>query len=77
MVVIEVNPDLERFRELLGQHVWSEFLLQPTKEQRGKSSTVFYSTFHTSRLVNNGWKCVKIEEHLFQEWADNDPYRNP
>jgi hypothetical protein len=51
MVVVEVNYD---FHELLGQHVWSEFLMEPTKEQRGRSSTVFYSTFNRSRLAWGG-----------------------
>ena len=58
MVVIEVNQEFDRFRELLGQHVWSEFLVKPTKEHRGKSSTVFYSTFNTGRLVRNGSSCI-------------------
>lgn len=51
MVVVEVNNE---YHELLGQHVWSEFLMEPTKEQMGKSSTVFYSTFNAGRLVRNG-----------------------
>ena len=58
MVVIEVNREFDRFHELLGQHVWSEFLMKPTKEHRGKSSTVFYSTFNTGRLVRNGSSCI-------------------
>ena len=54
MVIIEVNREFDRSHELLGQHVWSEFLMKPTKEHRGKSSTIFYSTFNTRRLIRNG-----------------------
>ena len=54
MVVIEVDPEFDRFHQLLGLHVWSEFLMEPNKEQMDKSSTVFYSTFNMSRLVNSG-----------------------
>jgi hypothetical protein len=57
MVVVEVNYE---FHELLGQHVWSEFLMEPTKEHMGRSSTVFYSNFNTKRLVENGSLCISL-----------------
>ncbi|KAN0137849.1 hypothetical protein V8E53_004333 [Lactarius tabidus] len=70
MVVVEVNYD---FHKLLGQHVWSEFLMEPTKEHMGRSSTVFDSNFNRDRLFSHGWTHVKIEEHWFQGWSDNHP----
>jgi hypothetical protein len=54
MVVIEVDREFDRFHDLLGLHVWSEFLMEPDNEQMDQSSTVFYSTYSTSRLVNTG-----------------------
>lgn len=54
MVVIAVDREFNRFHELLGLHTWSEFLMEPDEEQMDESSTVFYSTFNTSRLVNTG-----------------------
>ena len=58
MVVIEVDREFDRFHELLGLHVWSEFLMEPDKDQMEQSSTVFYSTYNTSRLVNTGSSCI-------------------
>ena len=60
MVVIEVDREFDRFHELLGLHVWSEFLMEPNKEQMDESSTVLYSTFNTSRLVNSGTSCIAL-----------------
>ncbi|KAI9445620.1 hypothetical protein BJY52DRAFT_1315936 [Lactarius psammicola] len=51
MVVIEVDRYFDRFDDLLGLHTWSEFLLQPKKEQKDKSSKVFYCHYNTGRLV--------------------------
>ena len=53
-VVIEVNHQFDRFHDLLGQHVWSEFLMYPSKEEMGKSSTVLQSSFDTGRLFRGG-----------------------
>lgn len=53
-VVIEVHHQFDRFHDLVGQHVWSEFLIDPTKEDMGKSSTVLYSSFNTGRLFRGG-----------------------
>ena len=58
MVVIKVDRESDRFHELLGLHVWSEFLIKPTSEQMDKSSTVFYSTYNTARLVKDGPSCI-------------------
>ncbi|KAH9058217.1 hypothetical protein EDB87DRAFT_1627177 [Lactarius vividus] len=72
MVIIEVDREFDRFHELLGVHVWSEFLTNPTKDQIDKSSTMFYSTYNTARLVKDGWKRVVVEENWFQGWAPNN-----
>ena len=57
-VVLEVNRRCDRFNELLGKHVWSEFLMEPTEEEMGNSSMVFFSSFNTSRHVKDGSSCV-------------------
>ncbi|KAH8995909.1 hypothetical protein EDB92DRAFT_105687 [Lactarius akahatsu] len=78
MVIIEVDREFDRFHELLGVHVWSEFLTNPTEDQMNKSSTMFYSTYNTARLVKDGWKRIVIEEHWFQGWTpDNSTIRYP
>ncbi|KAH9174360.1 hypothetical protein EDB89DRAFT_566929 [Lactarius sanguifluus] len=78
MVIIEVDREFDRSHELLGVHVWSEFLTNPTEDQMDKSSTMFYSTYNTARLVKDGWKRVVIEEHWFQGWTpDNSTIRYP
>ncbi|KAH9018782.1 hypothetical protein EDB83DRAFT_2232000 [Lactarius deliciosus] len=51
MVVIEVDREFDRFDDLLGLHDWSEFLLEPSEEQKDKFSKVFYCTYNTGRLV--------------------------
>ncbi|KAH9018786.1 hypothetical protein EDB83DRAFT_2570317 [Lactarius deliciosus] len=78
MVIIEVDREFDRFHELLGVHAWSEFLTNPTEDQMDKSSTMFYSTYNSARLVKDGWKRVVIEEHWFQGWTpDNSTIRYP
>jgi len=76
-VVIEVDRECDRFNELLGQHVWSEFLVEPTKEEMGKSSMVFFSTFNPSRHITDGWKRVKMEEHWFKGFDNNSIIKYP
>lgn len=79
MVIIEVDREFERFDALLGMHSWSEFLLEPTEEEAGNSSKVFYCTYHSAEAVRGaGWNRVEIEDHWFQGWRlDNDQIKHP
>ena len=53
MVVIEVDREFERLETLLGMHSWSEFLLAPTEEEAGKSSTVFFCTYNSAKALRD------------------------
>jgi hypothetical protein len=57
-VVIEVNRECDSFNELLGKHLWSEFLVEPTKEEMGKSSMIFFSTFNPRSHAEDGSSCI-------------------
>ncbi|KAI0245856.1 hypothetical protein BJV78DRAFT_1158326 [Lactifluus subvellereus] len=72
-VIIEVDRRFDGFKDLLGMHLRSTFLLNPTQEESGMASKVFYCTYNSGRLVEmNGWKRVSIEEHWFQGWSPNN-----
>jgi hypothetical protein len=60
MVIIEVDREFERFDALLGMHSWSEFLLAPTEEDAGKSSKVFYCTYHNAEAVRDAGEQVVV-----------------
>jgi len=76
MVFIEVDRYFDRFDELLGLHTWSEFLLQPTKEQMDKSSKVFYCTYNTGRLVEKNGpsasRSILLAHSRFAGWKRVD-----
>ncbi|KAG8220443.1 hypothetical protein J3R82DRAFT_3137 [Butyriboletus roseoflavus] len=70
MVIIEVNRDYEQFDHILGEHRWSEFLQNPTKEESGRITQVFYCTYSTGRIVQkNGWKRIDVDEAWFKAWS--------
>ena len=54
MIIVEVAREFERIGDVLGMHSWSEFLLAPTAEERGKSSEVFFCTYNTNKAVKDG-----------------------
>jgi len=62
MIVVEVDREFERFDAVLGKHSWSDFLLTPTEEEAGKSSEVFFCTYHTNGAVRNGGGSLSIRE---------------
>ncbi|KAI0311919.1 hypothetical protein OF83DRAFT_1148721 [Amylostereum chailletii] len=73
MIIIEVDRDFDNFPGLLGEHKWADFLRQPTEEQAGQSSKIFYCVWNTGRKVEkNGWKRVFIKESWFQGWHPNN-----
>ncbi|KII95466.1 hypothetical protein PLICRDRAFT_170114 [Plicaturopsis crispa FD-325 SS-3] len=70
MVVIEIERDFPRFKDLLGEHRWSEFLKTPSKEEQGKVSRIYYCRLDTGRNVQkNGWKKIHIDEAWFNDWS--------
>jgi hypothetical protein len=72
MVIIEVDREFDRFSDLLGRHSWSKMLLEPTKEELGKSSEVFYCTLDTGSSVKKmGEFCSgggAAVTHLWSGW---------
>jgi len=80
-VIMEVDRRFDGFEDLLGMHSWSTFLLDPTQEELGMASEIFYCTYNAGHLIErNGWKRVSIEEHWFQGWSPNNSrirYPNP
>jgi hypothetical protein len=51
MVIIEVDRFFDRFDSLLGMHVWTSFLKNPTEEDKDKASKVFWCHYNSGRLV--------------------------
>jgi len=60
MVILEVDREFEGFDVLLGMHSWSEFLMAPTEEEAGKSSKVFYCTYHNAEAVRGAGGSVVV-----------------
>jgi hypothetical protein len=46
MVILEIERSFRGFDALLGEHLWSEFLRSPTKEEMGRVSRIFWC-FHS------------------------------
>ena len=51
MVIIEVDRYFDRFDSLLGMHLWSKFLKDPTPQDMDKSSKIFWCHYNSGRLV--------------------------
>ncbi|KAF5383466.1 hypothetical protein D9757_006112 [Collybiopsis confluens] len=51
MVLIEIDRAFTEHQKLLGLHEWSKFLKQPTAEEKGRSTQIFYSTYKTHRAA--------------------------
>jgi hypothetical protein len=51
MVILEIERTFDGFRSLLGEHRWDEFLRNPTEEETGKVSQVFYCLYKSNREV--------------------------
>ncbi|EGO00551.1 hypothetical protein SERLA73DRAFT_38629, partial [Serpula lacrymans var. lacrymans S7.3] len=70
MVIIEVARDYQHFDRILGEHRWSEFLVNPTGELQDQITRVYYCTYSTGRQVQKyGWKRVFVEEDWFKSWS--------
>jgi len=64
-VIIEVNRDYPHFDRILGEHRWSEFLRNPSRDEKDRATQVFYCTYHTGRMVQ---KNGKLLHSLFSGW---------
>lgn len=51
MLIIEVLRDFKDWSRLLGLHRWSEFLRDPTGEERTCETKIFYCTLSHGREV--------------------------
>ncbi|KDQ56335.1 hypothetical protein JAAARDRAFT_59227 [Jaapia argillacea MUCL 33604] len=66
MIIIEVARNFQGFRELLGEHKWSQFLRNPSDDEKTKSSKIFYCTLGSGREVQKeGWKKTDIQDAWF------------
>lgn len=60
MIIIEVDRDFDRFDSLLGLHDWESFLKQPTEEDKGKASKIFWCLYNTGRLVQKNGESFRF-----------------
>ncbi|TFY66097.1 hypothetical protein EVG20_g4993 [Dentipellis fragilis] len=75
MVIIEVDRDFDNFKGLLGAHRWSEFLKNPSDEEKNQVTKIFYCKYKSGRDVQkHGWKQVNVEEHWFNKWSPNNEF---
>jgi hypothetical protein len=51
MVIIEVDRSYPHFDRILGEHRWSEFLQNPTQDEKDRVTRVFYCTYNSGRIV--------------------------
>ncbi|KIK87928.1 hypothetical protein PAXRUDRAFT_27412 [Paxillus rubicundulus Ve08.2h10] len=73
MVIIEVNRCYSDFDRILGEHRWSEFLQNPTEDEKERVTRVFYCTYSSGRIVQkNGWKRIDVEDAWFKAWSPNN-----
>lgn len=51
MVIVEVQREFDGIDRLLGEHRWKDFLKNPSEEEMGKVTKVFFCVYNTGRLV--------------------------
>ncbi|KAJ3536743.1 hypothetical protein NM688_g6795 [Phlebia brevispora] len=69
-VILEIKDTYENWRAILGEHRWDEMLKNPSKEEKGKCSQIFYCRFNHDRDVQkHGWKRIDIKESWYREWT--------
>ncbi|EPQ55261.1 hypothetical protein GLOTRDRAFT_41678 [Gloeophyllum trabeum ATCC 11539] len=62
MVIIEVDRSCPSYERLLGEHKWSEFLLQPHCDEVARSSKIYYSRWSHARGVEKNGECFIASE---------------
>ncbi|KAJ3803839.1 hypothetical protein F5876DRAFT_84319, partial [Lentinula aff. lateritia] len=77
MVIIEVDRAFrdDEHRTLLGEHRWSEFLKQPSEEERRCCSKIFCSVYNDHRgAQKDGWNTISVLEKWFDpaQWSPNN-----
>ncbi|VDB88942.1 unnamed protein product [Peniophora sp. CBMAI 1063] len=79
ILIIEVSRDFENWNGLLGKHQWSDFVMEPTTEERDKYSSIFYCTYNRGRDVQKaGWKRIDVQPGWYNGWsAHNQKIRWP
>ncbi|TRM68812.1 hypothetical protein BD626DRAFT_471954 [Schizophyllum amplum] len=77
MVLVEISIECQEIgSKLLGEHRWSEFLRDPSEEEMGRTSQVFYSIYPTLREAQkDGWKQISVLDAWFKEgeFRPNNP----
>ncbi|KAJ6626718.1 hypothetical protein B0H10DRAFT_507938 [Mycena sp. CBHHK59/15] len=78
-VLLEVNRDYPHVDRLLGEHRWSEFLKNPSDEEAGRVSQIFYCVYSTGRQAQkDGWKRINVADSWFKNWSPMNPtIQNP
>jgi len=60
MILLEISKEFTDHGRLLGQHQWFHFLKDPTKDEEGHKSCVYYSVYRTCREARKDGKKSKI-----------------
>ncbi|KAF8972766.1 hypothetical protein BDZ97DRAFT_856108 [Flammula alnicola] len=70
MILLEVSKAFTDHGRLLGEHRWSEFLKDPTEEEKPRVTQVFHSFYAKGRdAQKDGWKAITISCKWFKGWA--------
>jgi hypothetical protein len=70
MVIIEIARDFDGFERLLGEHRWSELLVNPNEEEKHRVSKIYYCTYSSGREVQkNGKHAVLPPSTLWLTWG--------
>ena len=56
MVIVHVKKSFTEFNAVLGEHRWSDFLRNPTDEEKGRVSKVFYCFYPFYRIAQKDGK---------------------
>ncbi|KAJ7731664.1 hypothetical protein B0H16DRAFT_1329220, partial [Mycena metata] len=51
-VLLEINREYAHPERLLGEHRWSDFLRNPSQQEAGRVSQIFYSVYNTGRSAH-------------------------
>ncbi|KAJ7721002.1 hypothetical protein B0H16DRAFT_1474104 [Mycena metata] len=55
-VLLEINREYAHPERLLGEHRWSDFLCNPSQEEAGHVTQIFYSIYNAGRSVQKDGK---------------------
>ncbi|KZT62122.1 hypothetical protein CALCODRAFT_490293 [Calocera cornea HHB12733] len=68
-ILVSVEREKDGFyNHILGEHRWGTFLKKCPKENEGRVSTIFYSTYgHDRDVQRHGWRQKWIESSWFDD----------